>query len=165
MKLSILIPVFNVRKYIKRCLNSVYHQINNGMDIEVIIVDDGSTDGSGTICDEYQSRYPNITNVYHKNNEGAYPTRNFAFEHCYGDYVWFIDPDDYIETGVILKIRDCITENNLPEVVIMNYRIFNDNGYGSFRKVSCEQKIMTGTEYLNSYIPNPYLWANIYKVL
>lgn len=163
MKLSILIPVFNVNKYIKRCLNSVYHQINKDMDVEVIIVDDGSSDGSGKICDEYQSRYPDITYVYHKDNEGAYPTRNFAFDHCHGDYIWFIDPDDYIETDVISKIQNCIIENNLPEVIIMNYRLFNDNSYGTFGKVSLEKKIMTGTDYLNRYVPNPYLWANIYK--
>ena len=92
--LSIIIPVFNVEKYIRRCIDSLTTQ-NGFNDIEVILVDDGSTDGSGAICDEYAEKYINIK-VIHKSNGGLSDARNVALAAVNGKYIAFLDSDDFL---------------------------------------------------------------------
>lgn len=161
MKLSILVPVYNVEKYIRRCLDSVYKQI--GSNDEIILVDDGCKDSSGAICDEYQRRFPGQTSVYHKENQGAYPTRNYAMDRCHGDYIWLIDPDDYIQNGAIEKIKETISVLGNPEVVSLAYKRFTDANYQDIENSYSEKQIISGTEYLKGYVPNPYLWAHVYN--
>ena len=102
--LSILIPIYKTEKYLRRCLDSVLENIKkeqNQNKVEIILVDDGSPDNSGAICDEYFRLWPNSISVYHKENEGAGATRNMLLEKANGEYVWFVDSDDYIEKGSI----------------------------------------------------------------
>lgn len=96
-KISIIIPVYNVEKYINRCLDSIVNQTYKN--IEIIIVNDGSTDRSGLICDEYAKRYNNIR-VFHKENAGVSSARNLGVDNSSGEYIAFIDPDDYIDKNM-----------------------------------------------------------------
>ena len=91
--ISLVIPVYNVEKYLDKCMESVLAQTYDNF--EVILVDDGSTDNSGKMCDEYAERDSRII-VYHKPNGGLSDARNFGVEHCNADLVSFIDSDDYV---------------------------------------------------------------------
>ena len=94
IKFSILVPVYNVMDYLDECIQSVLSQTYTNY--ELILVDDGSTDNSGKICDHYAELYPQIQ-VYHKANRGLIHTRRFAIEHASGDYYVMLDSDDLLE--------------------------------------------------------------------
>lgn len=97
---SIVIPVYNVEMYLEQCINSVIFQTYKN--IEVILVDDGSTDDSGTICDRYTEKDNRVT-VIHKNNGGLSSARNAGIEKSEGNYIYFLDSDDYIAEDTIAK--------------------------------------------------------------
>lgn len=100
MQFSLIIPVYNVIQYLNRCLESVLAQ--TFMDYEVIIVDDGSTDGSGAVCDEFRRRAPGWK-VVHRENKGLASARNEGLRMATGEYVFFLDSDDYIEKEFLMK--------------------------------------------------------------
>ena len=92
-KVSIIVPVYNAEKYLKRCVDSILNQTFN--DFELILVNDGSTDGSGEICDNYHLMEHRIT-VYHGENSGVTRARCIGVEHSKGEYICFVDADDYL---------------------------------------------------------------------
>lgn len=159
MRLSILIPVYNVERYIRRCLDSVYGQLPE--DCEVVIVDDGCTDSSASICDEYKIRFPNITKVIHKANSGAYSTRNLAMDNAEGKYLWLIDPDDYIADDCMQAILQMINTHE-PDVLSFAYKRCNDTKFYELEN-NYKEEMLTGKEYLLKYTLNPYLWSKVYR--
>lgn len=90
---SVIIPVYNSERYLRRCIDSVLAQTYK--EWSLLLIDDGSKDGSGVICDEYSKKYSNIT-VYHNINSGPCEARNFGINHAEGEYIVFIDSDDWI---------------------------------------------------------------------
>lgn len=94
LKLSIIIPVYNIEKYISQCIDSVI--ANNFKNYEIILVNDGSTDNSPTICKDYQKRYPKIVRLINQKNAGLSAARNTGIKHASGEYIMFIDGDDYL---------------------------------------------------------------------
>ena len=102
MKYSVIIPVYNVEKYIDRCLKSVISQ--NYDDLEIIVIDNGSTDRSGSICDVYANEYANIS-VYHIENHGVGSARNFGLSKARGEFIYFVDSDDYL-VGNLFAVLD-----------------------------------------------------------
>ena len=94
--LSVIIPVYNTEKYLRKCLDSVV----NLRDTEIVVINDGSTDGSEEVINEYASKYASIV-YYKKDNTGIADTRNFGIEHANGDYILFVDSDDYIDSSMI----------------------------------------------------------------
>lgn len=108
-KVSIVVPVYNVEKYIAGCLDSILAQSYEN--IEVIIVDDGSTDESGAICDQYGERDLRIK-VLHKENGGLSDARNCGLQECIGEYVAFIDGDDYVSKYYIEHLLNAVLEYN-----------------------------------------------------
>lgn len=109
VKVSIIVSVFNTVKYLSRCLESIINQ--SFRDFEVILVDDGSTDNSGKVCDEYAKNY-SYFKVIHKKNEGLGMARNTGLAVASGDYVTFVDSDDYIETNHIENMYLCLRKND-----------------------------------------------------
>lgn len=107
MKFSVIVPVYNVEKYLHKCVDSILDQ--NFKDFELILVDDGSTDNSPQICDEYEKKDDRVK-VIHKENGGASSARNVGITEAKGDYLLFIDSDDYWHTNLtldkILKLID-----------------------------------------------------------
>lgn len=107
---SIVIPVYNVREYVGECVESVLRW--SGDDIEVVLVDDGSTDGSGDVCDEYAARDARVR-VVHQANQGVAAARNAGLGMARGKWVWFVDSDDYIDAVAAREMaervrgRDC----------------------------------------------------------
>lgn len=112
--ISVIIPVYNVEPYLKKCLDSVVAQTYK--EIEIILVDDGSTDGSGLICDEYAARDKRIK-VIHKQNGGLSDARNVGLERCGGRYVTFIDSDDYVANATNTTIAITVLLLSLVSVL------------------------------------------------
>lgn len=107
--LSVIIPVYNVEKYLSECIESILKQTLNG--VEIILIDDGSPDNSGKICDEYALKYDNIR-VVHKNNEGLGITRNCGINNANGEYIAFIDSDDVICNDYLEKLYGFATTSD-----------------------------------------------------
>lgn len=122
--ISVVIPVYNVEKYLQICIDSVLSQTYK--DIEIILVDDGSTDSSGIICDKYADKNNNII-VIHKKNAGLGMARNSALKAVKGDFVYFLDSDDYIEPDQIEIMYNAIIENNV-DACFVGYIAVNDSG-------------------------------------
>ena len=96
-RISIIMPVYNVREYIEETIDSLLNQTIGMEHLEYIFVNDGSTDGSEKIIDEYASKYNNIKAIHLKNSSGAAgKPRNVGMEHIHGKYIMFVDPDDYV---------------------------------------------------------------------
>lgn len=126
MKLiSVIIPVYNVSDYLECCIHSVTSQTYTNL--EIILVDDGSTDTCGTICDRYQQRDKRI-HVYHTQNSGLSRARNFGFLHATGEFVCFIDSDDYIADNYIELMYNNLTNTN-SDICMCGYARVNDNNY------------------------------------
>ena len=121
-KISIIVPVFNVEKYLRPCLNSILSQTYSNF--EAVLVDDGSTDTSGTICDEYAER-DNRFVVIHKKNEGVAKARIIAFEHSTGELITFIDADDHVNIQYIEKLAKPIIEENADMVSCNFYNVID----------------------------------------
>ena len=112
MKVSVVIPVYNVKPYLERCVNSVLRQTYK--DLEIILVDDGSTDGSGEMCDQIATRDPRIL-VIHQKNQGLSGARNTGIRRATGDYIIFFDSDDewLLDDGVEKVVKACDATTDL----------------------------------------------------
>lgn len=120
MRFSVVIPVYNVEGYLRRCLDSILETAVK--DFEIILVNDGSSDASGAICDEYATHYDNVI-VIHQSNQGVSVARNKGLSHATGDYIHFVDPDDYVINDPYQEFYDIDAE-----VIVFSYEnIFNDN--------------------------------------
>ena len=94
MKISVIVPVYNTEQYLKKCLNSLLGQTLEG--VEIVAVDDGSTDSSGKILNQLQAENPDRMKVFHQKNSGQATARNLALQHCSGEYIAFLDSDDWV---------------------------------------------------------------------
>ena len=103
--ITVIVPVYNILEYLPRCVHSITAQTYQNL--EIILVDDGSTDGTGALCDELAAEDRRIR-VYHKENGGSSSARNLALKHASGEYVGFVDSDDYIAPGMYQRLMDGI---------------------------------------------------------
>ena len=150
--LSIIIPVYKVEKFLERCLDSVLDQDTEGS--EIILVDDGSPDNCGKICDRYSGEYVNVTSL-HKQNGGLSDARNFGLNHCQGEYVWFIDSDDYVSKGCIKEIISILKEIKC-DVFVCQSKIVNDKGNCQDEKnYSINAGLYTSQEYMKILKKHP----------
>lgn len=115
--LSIVLPIYNVEKYLERCISSILNQ--QFKSYEMILVDDGSTDDSPMICDRYAKEYSFIS-VVHKVNGGLSSARNAGLEVASGEYVFWVDSDDWIEQGSLQLLYNCLQKNH-TDIVKFNY--------------------------------------------
>lgn len=118
-KVSIILPVYNADKYLERCIDSIIRQTYKNL--EIIAIDDGSVDNSYYILENYANKYPHIMRVYKQQNMGVSNTRNKAIQLATGEYIMFIDNDDFFDKDYVMTFVNCINKNNL-DVVIGGYR-------------------------------------------
>lgn len=122
--LSIIVPVYNVSNYLCDCLDSIISQSYS--DFECIIVDDGSTDGSGSTCDEYAERDSRIR-VFHKENGGVSSARNLGLDNAQGEWVYFVDADDQVLPRGLQTMVDCISDD--VDIVLAGYKRYDEDGH------------------------------------
>lgn len=122
--ISVIIPVYNVEEYLRECVDSVINQTYKN--IEILLIDDGSTDSSGRICDEYAAKDERIR-VIHQENAGPSKTRNTGLDNAGGKFIYFVDSDDYIESNT-LELLVNTAEANGADLVFFDAHSFSDDG-------------------------------------
>ena len=123
VKISVIIPVYNSDKYLDKCLNSIINQ--KFKDYEIIIINDGSTDNSKNIIDEFKQNHKNIV-IIDKENEGIGKARNDGIKKATGEYITFVDSDDYIKEDMLKTFYEFAKKNNLDLVTGTYYKIKNN---------------------------------------
>lgn len=170
--ISVIVPIYNVDKYLKDCIDSVINQASN--EVELILVNDGSADGSLDICMSYRG-YPNVS-IINQVNSGVSRARNKGLHMAKGDYVWFVDGDDYIEPGALSDVLSKIQEQN-PDIVVGQMRKFKsiksilvnaDQSRGAYSaELSARIEHLSGDDIFLAILQNntfqPSLCANIYR--
>lgn len=134
--ISIIVPMYNVERYISKCLKSIVEQSIPKKSYEIIVIDDGSTDKSGTIADEFAKHHDNLR-VIHKKNEGQSLARKLGVEVAKGEYIGFIDADDWVDKDMFSGLYKAIKEEN-ADIACCNYVLDFEDGRDS--KVICSNK-------------------------
>tara|TARA_B100000686_G_C16801940_1_gene986713 strand:- start:2424 stop:3464 length:1041 start_codon:yes stop_codon:yes gene_type:complete len=168
--ISIIVPVYNSSKYINKCIDSIVKQ--KGVDYEIILINDGSKDSSGSICDRYAKKFNNIR-VFHKENEGVSAARNTGLDNCQGDFITYVDSDDFLEQNILSQMLKKQLELDVDIII------------GSFNKVSPSGDVLAYVcnsegdllldaneivDYTISYLRNPRknqmlmsCWAKLFR--
>lgn len=156
--ISVIIPVYNVENYLRECLNSVIGQTYCNLDI--ILVDDGSTDMSGNICDEYGAKFGNIK-VIHKENKGLSSARNVGLKFAKGRYVCFVDSDDYLATDAIELLYTTIGSCGISTCKSFNSEKKATVGFNS------EIKVYSSEEFIKRILTEEQdtsAWGKLFEV-
>lgn len=162
---SIILPVYNVEKYLDKCLKSLTNQTL--MNIEIIVVNDGSTDKSQDIIDDYKNKYPNMIKAFYLEHKGVANARNYALNYVSGEYIGFVDSDDYISKEMYEKLYDKAKHENAPIVCCNFYRVSKDKHI----KIAFGNENINKDEVFNKNIYEsnllfeefPYVWNKIFK--
>lgn len=160
-KISVIIPVYNVESYLKRCIESVLKQSYSNL--EVILVNDGSTDNSGDICNQF-SLLDKRVQVIHQKNLGVSRSRNTGIRYSTGDYITFVDSDDYIENDMYEILVNNIEENN-ADISVCKSRIIYENSNEKITDEKNEKKLLLKEDAIESLICNMdnAVWNKLYK--
>lgn len=164
--LSIIVPVYNVEQYLPKCIDSVLTQ--SFSDFELILVDDGSTDGSGRICDDYAQKDSRIKAV-HKQNGGQGPARNTGLDIARGRYISFIDSDDYISEDLYEKNIPILLNDETIDILQFPIRFVYEDKEVDFNIPNYEagKHLYSKKEFFHFWSDNGietrgYVWQNIY---
>ena len=150
MKLSIIIPVFNVEKYLNKCLDSVFNQDIPYSDYEVILVNDGSTDNSEEIILKYKKQFPNLK-YYKQKNSGPSKARNKGLDHATGEYIWFVDADDWIASNSLNRLLKYISKHKLDFCQITSCDIINNNTHTKLLNRILFEKVVDALSLIKDY--------------
>lgn len=142
MLISIIVPIYNAEKFLERCVDSIINQTYKNL--EILLIDDGSTDNSGKICEKYKKKDERIS-VVHKENGGVSNTRNIGLNLANGEYVFFIDADDFLDDNVISEL---VKNSYGFDIIKTSYKINNKNKIKSIK----ESNIYDKNEYINKVI-------------
>jgi glycosyltransferase involved in cell wall biosynthesis len=163
MDISVIIPVYNVEQYLKRCVDSVIHQEN--VSLEIILVDDGSTDSSGNICDDYAANHPNIKSL-HITNSGPSTAKNVGYDMASGTYVAFIDSDDEIKPDMFCTMIQSGYRHD-ADIVCCNYIQVDEVGNISHTEHTGQEYVLNQDEALKAILIKDKIysqcWTKIYK--
>lgn len=167
VKLSIIVPIYGVEQYLRKCVDSLLAQAYE--DYEIILVDDGSPDACPQICDSYAAAYKNI-HVVHRENGGLSAARNSGIEVAQGEYIMFVDSDDYIEQNVLKGLLAQMERDNLDvlryrlQYVNPQYEVFNPYKSDPFKGNDYSEVPTDGVSFLNSRMSTAcYAWAFVIK--
>ena len=161
--ISVIIPVYNTEKYLQRCVDSVIEQ--QEVSIEIILVDDGSTDASPKICDDYASRYPFITTL-HIQNSGPATAKNEGIKYACGNYIALTDSDDKLEPLMLHKMTSAGYNYN-ADIICCNYKQIDEEGHVSHLNSTNKLYILNHDEGLIYFFSKNKIysqcWTKIYK--
>ena len=163
---SVIIPIYNVDKYLAACIESVQKQTYQNL--EMILIDDGSTDGSGKICDEYEKTDNRIT-VIHQENHGISQVRNRGVKEARGTYIFWIDSDDYVSESIVEELYHNLIEQN-AEMSICNYTQGSERTYTFVHQEEERLEVFDAREGLERIYKNHHYsfimaasWAKLIK--
>lgn len=162
--ISVIVPVYNVEEYLERCVNSLLNQ--SYKDIEILLVDDGSTDKSGGICEAYR-RQDSRVRVFHKKNGGLSDARNFGIEKAKGEYLTFVDSDDYVSPNYLQSLHEMLIQKE-ADISMCSYMKTKENTVECYDKVNASEIVLLKNEetlekmlYRNGV--DSYSWGKLYK--
>ena len=155
VKVSIVLPIFNVEKYLDRCIESVVGQTYKNL--EIILVDDGSTDGCSQKCDEWAISDSRIK-VVHKTNAGLGMARNTGIDNATGRYIFFFDSDDYVDLAIVEKCVKNALENE-SEVVVFGRNDIYDDGCISSHSIKASKTVFRGKEIVDTVLPSMFTYS------
>lgn len=161
---SVIVPVYNAEKTLRRCVDSILNQ--EYTDLELLLMDDGSSDGSGAVCDEYRAKDPRVR-VVHKENTGVSDTRNQALALAEGTYLQFLDSDDWITPDATRLLVRAAQENQCDLVIADFYRVVGERL--SHKGDIDETGVMTREEFAGHMMENPadfyygVLWNKLFR--
>ncbi len=158
-KLSVIVPVYNVEKYLDKCLNSLVRQ--NIDDYEIIVVNDGTRDNSQKIIDEYVGKYPDLVKSFIKENGGLSDARNYGIKRATGEYITFLDSDDYIEEDTYKNMLAIACKDNLDLVVSDLEYVWEDGTKEPFVKEGINR--VSSDDLKNLFLSPLFSWNKIYK--
>lgn len=151
LKLSFILPCYNIAPYIGRCIESIEHQDIPQSEYEIICVDDCSTDNTVQKIKEYQAKYPNIQLICHNENKTAGGARNTGMDAAKGEYLWFVDPDDAIVENVLGDLSKLI-ERLKVDILFFNYNYIDEEGKAhAIRQFNGEYDILKGQDFFLTY--------------
>lgn len=163
-KITIIVPVYKVEQCLDRCVTSLINQ--SFKDIEIILVNDGSPDKCPAMCDEYAKEDDRIR-VIHKNNGGLSDARNTGIHSAKGDYILFVDSDDYIEADACEKFSNIVSEQSVDIVIGGATMITGSNARRLLPSTSLHNSVLPGTEYLKHELKHNVArmaaWFNLYR--
>ncbi|WP_026518085.1 glycosyltransferase family 2 protein [Butyrivibrio sp. MC2021] len=128
---SVVIPVYNTEKYLRRCMDALLSQTIDKKNLELVVVNDGSTDSSPEILAEYQEKFPDIVKVYNKTNGGQATARNLGIQKATGEYIGFADSDDYVDPTLFKKLYDKAKQENADLCECHYHSMLEQNGTGA----------------------------------
>ena len=149
MKISVIVPIYNTEKYLHKCIDSILNQTFK--DLEVILVDDGSTDSSGAICDEYAKKDERVV-VIHKENGGQATARNIGLDIAKGEYISFIDSDDYIENDMYESMLDAIERTGADVAMCGKLLVSEDYKFTQNRFVLNDEVVWESNEVKRRFL-------------
>lgn len=156
-KVSIILPVYNVEKYLSACLDSLLAQTLE--EIEIVAVNDGSTDGSLQILQAYQSLHPEKLFIFSTENHGVSRARNYGFAHSHGEYVWFVDSDDFVEPDACRLLYEKATADGNDLVLFRYYNVDSETGVRKEYIASCHnQNFRVADKPYELPAISPYPW-------
>lgn len=161
MQVSIIIPIYNVEQYIRKCLDSLVQQTCK--DFEAILISDGSKDNSDAIVHEYLTQYPELFKYYRNENQGVGFTRNFGLQKAAGKYIMFVDSDDYVEPDFVDKMLNKIVETD-ADVCICGAKDVSEEG--SVVNIAVNKHMNNPTTLLNQkdiLLERVAVWNKIFK--
>ena len=156
-KISVIVPVYNVEKYLDKCLKSLVNQTLK--EIEIIVVNDGTKDNSQKIIDKYVKKYPKLVKSYIKKNGGLSSARNYGLKYAKGKYISFIDSDDWVRKDMFEKMYEKADKEDLDIVVCDSINVYEDNKE-SYRKSNFNYSDNSVKNYL---LAPPMACTRIYK--
>lgn len=159
--ISVIVPVYNVERYLPQCLESILGQEYE--DLKVYLIDDGSTDGSGAICDDWAARDPRVK-VIHQKNAGAAAAKNAGLRAASGEYLSFVDSDDYLEPGAYGYMLETLEQTGAEAGEFAFRDVYRD--HGEDQVLFGERQMLTGREYLAEFTKGwtcALLWNKLYR--
>ena len=160
---SVVVPVYNVKVYLDECLSGIVNQSYSN--IEIIVVDDGSTDGSGEMCDEWAAKDARIK-VIHQINGGLSAARNTGIDASTGRYIFFVDSDDYVETDSVQSLYECAVRNNSDLTIGHGQWVSEDGTPLNREEDGSEERIVSKEEFWCEFCDNHdfiVAWSKLYK--
>lgn len=160
-KASVIVPVYNVEQYVEKCLRSILAQTEP--DFELLVVDDGATDSSGKLCDALAAQDSRVR-VIHQKNQGLGGARNTGIEEARGEWLLFVDSDDWIEPETLEKSLKA-AEKSGAELVMFAFRSVDENGdtVQVFREDLPKNTALTVSEHKEIYLTAPCAWNKLYR--